>query len=474
MKVDMYEKVPENFHRQFLDTLGQLPEEKKRRTLKRINRKRWAVLAAAAVLALGAVTVTASEIFKWQKQAKDRFGVADELEDELTMAGVTRQENTVVQGQEAEFRLLQSVRTDRSCYYLCRMNVPEGIALDEDTCFGECYVDDDELGCAANLVLDSLETDQLLVEIEVLLPEGEDYEGQGVILHLSDLVQAHKAEVTDVLLEGEWEIPLTLLGNTEDVIYEVDQRVTFKEHELLIQKVQAGPFALRLYMEMEEARHALMFYPVQVTEIRSRDGSLAEEECYINKFGRTDDATGAFYYEAALSEAIDPADIAEIVFNCGEVRIDLLSGTVSYGAGDSKELSAGQKTAGEERNALLDVSVSDAELLENPDKLYENCGYEIITDGKGLYIHDISCGRLTLVLDLEELAYDQEKGGEIIPFSTDMAYILPFEGSDTIYVYGLVADENGEHVLSAMPVDETMKSDSYQHFREKMLEVRGS
>lgn len=453
MKVDMYKKVPESFHSQLLETLDQLPEEKKQSFAGNRSRK-WIVLAAAAILVLGTMTVAATEIFKWNEQAKKHFGVSDDVEDELTMDGVTRQEEIVVQKQGFEFRLLQSVRTGRSCYYVCEVTVPEDMVVDEDTIFEDCWIETDveTNGCVADFTYDEQKEDQLLLEIEVLTRDGIDYEGKEAVIHLSNLVQTEKTEIQEILAEGEWEIPVTLLGETEDVVYEVNQKITFGEHELLIKKIQAGAFGIQMYMEKEESLHALMYYGVSLTGVRSVDGSLTEQEVGINKFYHTDDSTGEFYYEITLDRAIDPAKVAGLVFNHGEIELSF--------SGDSKiqipENMTGRWTAGERP--------------EEAQVLYERHGNAVFTDGSYLYLQDITCGKISCLLDLSELSYDQEKGGEIVPFSVTMAYILPYEGSDIMYVYGLAWDENGEHFLSEVPAKSVLESDYYELQRGYMLE----
>lgn len=453
MKVDMYKKVPESFHNQLLETLDQLPEEKKQSFAGNRSRK-WIVLAAAAVLVLGTMTAAATEIFKWNEQAKKHFGVSDDVEDELTMDGVTRQEEAVIQEQGFEFRLIQSVRTGNSCYYLCQVTVPEGVAIDENTVFEECSVEADveTNGCVADFVYDEQKKDQLLLEIEVLTRDGIDYEGKEAVIHLTNLVQTEKTEIQEILAEGEWEIPVTLPGGTEDVVYEVNQKIAFGEHELLIKKIRAGAFGLRMYMEQEESLHALMYYGVSLTRVRSADGSLTEQEVGINKFYHTDDHTGEFYYEITLEQAIDPAKVAGLVFNHGEIELSF--------SGESRiqttENMTDRWTAGERP--------------EDAQVLYERHGNAVYTDGSYLYLQDITCGKISRLLDLSELSYDQEKGGEIVPFSVTMAYILPYEGSDIMYVYGLVQDEKGEHLLSEVPAESVLESDYYEIQRGYMLE----
>lgn len=469
MKIDMYQQVPEEFHSRLMETLDRLPEEKKQKNAKVFPVRKWLVLGAAAVLALGAVTVTAAEIFQWQRQAKERFGVSDELADELTLNGVTREENTVVESQGLEIRLLQSVRTEDSCYYLCRLSLPEGISVNPDIVFENISAEADvELGgLTADVVADSENEEQMLLEIQILLEEGINYTGQSVTVHLSNLAQTEKTEITQMLLEGNWNLPLTLLGETETVLYQVGQKVPFGEHELLIEKVQASPFELRVYMDQEEAQHALTYYQTAVTGVRNVDGSVTDENGGMgSRFGYVEEEIGAYYCQVELEQAIDPAKVAGLIFNDGEMEISFLELADDLETDDPAEEENGKKTSG------ADVYFSDTELPEKLQTLYERYGHEIVTDGKGLYIHDVTCGTAVKVLDLTELSYDQEKGGEIVPFGRTQAYILPYESSDVVYVYGLTADQNGEHLLSSMPAEETLQSESYQSLKENMLEMR--
>lgn len=476
MKIDMYQQVPEGFHSQLMETLDRLPEEKnqtnakERRTRRKVRTvRKWAVLGAAAVLALGAVTVTASEIFKWQRQAKERFGVTEELEGELTLNGVSQQENMSVESQGLEIQLLQSVRTERSCYYLCRLVLPEKITVDEDTVFERVDAESDAAlgGVTANLVLDPDSGEQVLLEVEVLLEEGTDYTGQTATVHLSNLVQTEKTEITGVLLEGEWELPLTLLGETGSSVYRVEQNVRFGNHEVRVEKIEASPFELRVYMDQEEAQHALTYCQARVTGIRNTDSSVTMEQSGMgSRFGYTDEETGAYYCRVELEQAIDPAKLMGLIFNDGEMELSFTAtGNPSSDTGESGPAKVEGGISGG------DAYVPDTELPGNVRRLYQRFGHEIVTDGEGLYIHDMTCGLAAKVLDLKELDYDQEKGGEIVPFSRTQAYILPYEGCGTVYVFGLAADENGEHALSSVPAEQVLETESYRTFRENMLET---
>lgn len=182
------------------------------------------------------------------------------------------------------------------------------------------------------------------------------------------------------------------------------------------------------------------------------DGSVTEQETGIGRYYDTDAATGEFYYEITLDQAVDPAKIAGLVFNHGEITLSFF----------------GNSEVHAQENASAEWVVGDRPA--NAQVLYENHGNAVFTDEDYLYLQDITCGKISRLLDLGELSYGREKGGEIVPFNVTMAYILPYEGRSIMYVYGLVQDENGEHVLSEVSAEEILESDYYKLRREHMLE----
>lgn len=459
MREYIYQEVPERFHAQLMETLEKLPEEKTEKRRKSLGARKWLV-PLAAVLALGTMTAAAAGIYKWQEAAKARFGVSGELEDKLTMDGVAREEHTVVTEAGLEFRLLQSVRTDRTMYYLCQVTLPEGIKINEDTAFesGDYESDAEFGGITWNFVHDSREEEGYLLEIELRLLDGVDYAGQEATICLRNLVQTEKTEVTDMLLEGEWKIPVTLSGDVDTVLYEVNQQIRLGIHTLEIEKVEASPFLMKLYMEEEESQHALRYYPTAVTGIKSGDGNFTEQACYLNTSGHSDENTGEFYYSISLDSAIDPTRITEILLNQGEARITPGS------------------PEGEKTEAVPDPEADqwkDGELPADAWTIQERYGNEVAADNEQLYLYDITCRKIKSVLDLTTLSFDREKGGEIVPFGLGTVYILPFEKSDVVYAFELVENDQGEHQIYEMPAEQVLSSDSYRSHREAMLKNQG-
>lgn len=462
MREYIYQEVPERFHAQLMETLEKLPEEKTEKRRKSLGARKWLV-PLAAVLVLGTMTAAAAGIYKWQEAAKARFGVSGELEDKLTMDGVAREEHTVVTEAGLEFRLLQSVRTDRTMYYLCQVTLPEGIKINEDTAFesGDYESDAEFGGITWNFVHDSREEEGYLLEIELRLLDGVDYAGQEATICLRNLVQTEKTEVTDMLLEGEWKIPVTLSGDVDTVLYDVAQPAEFGGHTLQVQKVEVSPFQLELYMDEEESRHALEYYSVAVTGIRNKDGSLTEEEYYINQAACTDDATGEFYYRVELDPAIDPAQISGIIFNHGESEIAL----GGWSASDTeKQGNTAQNTGADKWEDGMPPTGSKT--------LRERYGKAIVTDGKNLYLQDITCQKTLSILDLETLSYDPEQGGEIVPFASGPIFILPYEGSEIMYYFDPTPNNQGD-TIHEVEAESMLSTSGYQIYREAMLKNQG-
>ena len=161
MKRDIYKELPENFHRQFEQTLSQL-EENPFGTRKR--RRKYGLILAAAILACASVTAVAAGMMEWHKSLSAHFGTDQELEDKLSMEHVASVQDTVTEGNGMKFEALQAVRTDSYGYFLIEMTVPDGIEeWNGDILFEECEVVGTDFGCVYGFVEDSFAEQKVLL-----------------------------------------------------------------------------------------------------------------------------------------------------------------------------------------------------------------------------------------------------------------------------------------------------------------------
>lgn len=214
MKKNIYKKVPESFHLQLCQALEQLDDDRKRT---HVLYKRYIPFAAAAILACASLTAVAVGLMEWHGRASERFGTEKELEDQLTMEGAAVPQDAVVGEYGLEFRAIQAVRTDQYDYVLLQMTMPETLEWNEDILFEEAQATSRYDGCVANFVSDSLEGHTVLLELQLYPEPGASGAGP-VQIRLKNLVQTKDSKITERLIEGEWEIPLSVPSAEADTV----------------------------------------------------------------------------------------------------------------------------------------------------------------------------------------------------------------------------------------------------------------
>lgn len=465
--MNMYKEVPEQFHKRLLETLNDLEEREEGKTIevacspqkKKVFYGRRAVAAAAAMLLLfGGITAGAAELFKWQERARQRFGVSSGLENELTFDGVTVGESAAAYRDGLTLQALQSLRTINSYYILLKVTLPEGIPVDENTGFEEAIVESGKefYGIVADIVADSIEGNQFLCEVSVLTRDGVDYTGEQITLKLRNLIQTEKAvTVGEPLVAGEWALPLILTAQPGTKDYYVNQTYVLGSHGLTVDKVQAGPFGLRIYVDSEEARHALKYYRVSLTGIEYENGTVVAQDQAFKAFSSDED--GACYYSFSFEggNAVDVDRIAALLIGDGEARVSL--------RGEMDETVSAQPAA----TALPWTVQSGVETLYNRD------GYAAVTDGNTLWIWDTVCGREEASLDLTALGYDPKQGEILFGPGGSIAYISPRSGSETLYMYLLETDGTGEREVLTQSADILTEEnrENYRGFQKEVLDI---
>lgn len=466
MSMDIFKEVPEDFHLQFMNTLENLEDgnvHEQEITWKssrnRVSWKKLTILIAAAVLALSTLTVGAASVFRWHERARERFGVSEETENSLTGRELAAPEYEVIEEEGITFSLIQSVRTEKSFYYLMEVTVPEDITLNSDVVFEKSGVTSDkELKyCVANFVSDSIEGNRAYCEVELYAEPGVDYSGEKVVIHLSNLIQMEKAKKPVILLEGEWDIPVTLTGLPDMVTFRAKQQVRVGNHDLVIEKVEAGSFLLRLYMNADQAFHGLQYYPVSVTGVRYQDGrEISQLTTLFDKTHQKNKVTGEVYFEITLEKAIDPGQISEIALNDGEAVIQLYPPQEITAENVEEFFFYGQDGIWE----LLGELKPDV-LSESWELLYFRYDNAIVTDGKAIYLLDVHCGKIETIIDLTQIGFDRERDGDIVagPGGTNV-YILPYTGSDKGYICQINLEER---VLQEVPAEQMIDSDAWKN-----------
>ena len=371
----IYKKVPEQFHSRFMDTLNTI-EGKQEKTYGSYGTKKMILLVAVLILALSTITVSATYIFRWNRTAKDRLGISEELAEKLNQEGIAKQEYTAASAAGVKISAVQSVMTDDYCYVLLSVSTPEQLPIDE-VLFRETYAESD-IGisrCVVNPVCEDVENNGYLWEALLFTDDAVSYSGADVVIVLHDLNRVDlSASIDETLVEGEWRIPLTLPSDLDTL--EINQARTLQigHHEVNIRRMTVTPFQVRLYGD-EELEHALYYQTKYVSGITYQDGTFVEEDAFINvSTGHADENTGEYYAVIDLPIAVDIRQYADIIFE------------------ESEDMS---------------VPMTWSEGALNQMNILQNCcGHKIIFDGVKFMLWDERCKVGIDILNLTELGYD--------------------------------------------------------------------
>lgn len=485
MKIDMYQKVPEEFHEKLMDTLEKLEDSERKpvKGKKRFSAKRIIILAAAAVLVFGTMTAGAVRLFGWQEAAAERFQVEKELEEKLTAQGVATEENAVTTEGEITLQALQTVRSAHSYYILLRVTVPEGIALDGgDVLFDSMEASSGKAfdGGVCNVIADSIEGNSFLCEVELLTSDGVDYTGEEVVLKFRDLIRTIKTEqVGEPLVAGEWEMALTLTAQLPETReYYAECPFKWGKHTVTLYGVRADAFCVELIVDREEALHAGQNHMLMLSGVVYEDGTVVQEDIAFLQTG--DDGNGNLVYSVSLEEigeGIDVDQISALLLDDGEEEIVLNAVTANALAG--KNMAAenevnefaetGSGTAPQTGSAEEELPWKGRE--ESASALYvSHNGYAVIADGSLLYLWDITCGKVERQFDLSEINYDPEKGEILVGAGGHMAFVYPEMDGDTMYILRFEDSAEGWTEGAAKSLSEEQK-EIYRSYRTDMREM---
>ena len=427
MKKEIYKNVPREFHDRFMDTIEQIAaEERTARSI--ISWKKAAVLIAALVAALSTLTVGAAYLYKWHQTAKRSFGVSDELADKLVMEGAAKEEMAVIHASDVTIRAIQSVAAENYYYVLLTVDTPQGVIIDEDTVFDRVEVISDNKTASAviNYVSGSFEDHESLWEIKVLHTGEAEYAGKQVTVKIADLVRTTKTKIVDTLVEGEWILPVTLPLQPQEAVLCQAHVLMIENHEVNIDRIEAGPFQIRLYGEEEELLHALQYHTFMVSGVAYMDGSFTEQNVELRGTAaiEKDCESGEIYINIPLKNAVDVSKVAVVCLTEMEDEVS--------------------------QGLLWDNSPKTQE----PEVLYERNGHAIVYDEQSVYLWDRECDVIWKIADLTAIDFSVEQGGSIVvgPGGKTIT-ILPNATSDKIYVadveYGLNAEQNLHEMAKA-------------------------
>ena len=321
-----FPEVPEHVHQTVLSTLAGLDERKGKR-VKRMKKSKMIILIAAAVAVLG-TTVSAAEIFKWNRRAAEVFVADGEQQKELVTEQIVQDSSQTVTDNGLTIQAVQTIQ-DNNCFYALFEITAEDESIqitqdhsmsflfdfpDGESPFGALgwhFVDEESQAVSNSRYFEIIGTKTR--------PESKDLHMK---IHFTSLnAPGAKAMDGEPILEGNWEFMLDL-HTAESVRYELNREYKIAGCDVMIRTVELTPISAKLSCDMEDARELEKLEGVNLDQtdslaslwingIQYQDGTIIEEEGYQEPLIRFED--GIYEKTARLTTVIDVDKVSALL-----------------------------------------------------------------------------------------------------------------------------------------------------------------
>ena len=287
-----FPEVPEHVHRTVLSTLAGLDEGKGKR-VKRMKKGKIVILIAAAVAVLG-TTVSAAEIFKWNRRAAEVFVADEEQQAELVTEQIAQEEYQTVTDAGLTIQAIQTIQ-DNNCFYALFEITAEDesiqITADHSMSFRfDFQGGESPFGALGWHFVDErpqIATNSRCFEITgtKTRPGSDDLHMK---IHFTSLnAPGAKAMDGEPVLEGNWEFMLDL-HTMEPVRYELNREYRIAGCDVMVRTVELTPISAKLSCDLEDARQLEKLEGVNLDQtdslaslfingIKYEDGTIVEE-----------------------------------------------------------------------------------------------------------------------------------------------------------------------------------------------------
>lgn len=323
-----FPQVTKGFHGKICSTLEGLPEAK----TVRIQRKRYLVLVAAALMVVSSITVLAA--VRWNQRAIDRFGADEQMQEKLSNQGYSAQDIQVVSDNGITIKLEQSIQDDNLIYLLFRVSA-DNMEITEDNGMG-LTLNFSGKGDAYQSISNSFVEKSVSGndrEYEIWVQKAPDYNYQGATLTCKfDSLKEYqgKAGASKDVVKGEWDFTIDLSANASTE-YALDKTIAVEGCDVGISRVQLSPISYTLYCKGSDVEllgdklgihfeQLDSFYPLQITGVDYTDGTEIKEEIGImsEKFDKT---AGEYIAVGRFTKTIDMEKVQAILL--GERKIEV-------------------------------------------------------------------------------------------------------------------------------------------------------
>ena len=315
---DEFPEVPEHVHQTVLSTLAGL-DDRKVKKVKRMKKNKIIILAAAMTAVLG-MTVSASEIFKWNKQAQEVFEADEDQQKELVMDQIAQEAYQTISDGGLTLQAIQTIQ-DNNCFYALfeitaadesiqitpghnmefSINYPDG--SDPFSMLNWNFVDEHRQAVSNSRYFEITGTKQNPGEEDLTMK----------IQFTSLNAPGEKALAGSPVLEGNWEFALNL-HTTKPVRYEINKDYQIAGCAVTVKTVELTPISVKVTCEEEDIRQLETLEGINLDQadtlrslfvngIRYGDGTVIEEMGYLELTAGYSD--GDYTKTARFSNVID-------------------------------------------------------------------------------------------------------------------------------------------------------------------------
>lgn len=315
---DEFPEVPEHVHQTVLSTLAGLDDRRDKR-VKRMKKRRMIILIAVAVAVLG-MTVSASEIFKWNRRAAEVFVADEEQQKTLAMEQIAQEGHQTISDAGLTIQAVQTIQ-DINCFYaLFKVTAQEEsmrITPDHDMGFLVDYQGgEDPFGMLGSGFVEERGQDisnSRYYEIfgTKMNPGSEDL---NLNIRFTSLnAPGEKAMKGEPVLEGNWEFVLNL-HTAQPVCYEINRECQIAGTAVMVKSAELTPISVRLVCDEAGARQLEKLEGANLEQtdslrslfvngIRYQDGTVVDEDGYQELWSGCEN--GEYTKTARFSAVVD-------------------------------------------------------------------------------------------------------------------------------------------------------------------------
>ncbi|HBA70321.1 MAG TPA: hypothetical protein DCZ40_13335 [Lachnospiraceae bacterium] len=331
-----FPEVPEHVHQTVLDTLAGL-DERKVKKVKKMKKGKIIVLIAAAVAVLG-MTVSASEIFQWNRRAAEVFMSDEEQQKELVTEQIAKEEYQTISDAGLTIRAIQTIQ-DNNCFYALFEITAEDesmqIASGNDMSFFLDYQgEEDPFGMfSSGFVAESqqdVSNSRYYEMVGTKMEPGKENLNMKIQFTSLD-APGEKAMGGEPILEGKWEFMLNL-HTIEPVRYEINKEYPVNGCAVMVKSIELTPISVQLTCDEAGARQlekqegvnldqADSLHSLFINGVKYKDGTVVEEEGYQELWIRCGD--GEYAKTARFSHVIDVDKVSALLVGDNKEEIEL-------------------------------------------------------------------------------------------------------------------------------------------------------